>query len=284
MAISTALIKELRERTGLGMLECKKALIAVDGNIEKAIEELRKSGQAKAAKKAGRIAAEGIIAVKVSDDNTWGIMVEINSETDFASRDENFTRFVENTVEQAFDQRGITYDQLVEKMEAERLELVQKVGENISIRRLTMVEGEIVNAYLHGNKRIAVLTALKNGDKSLAYDVALHIAATNPEVISPENMPEAIVEKEKEIFREQANKSGKPAVIVEKMVDGRIRKFLSENSLTEQAFIKDPDVTVGQLVEKADSTITQFVRFEVGEGIEKETVDFAAEVRAQANL
>ncbi|MCY4177422.1 MAG: translation elongation factor Ts [Endozoicomonadaceae bacterium] len=284
MAISTALIKELRERTGLGMLECKKALIAVDGNIEKAIEELRKSGQAKAAKKAGRIAAEGIIAVKVSDDNTWGIMVEINSETDFASRDENFTRFVENTVEQAFDQRGITYDQLVEKMEAERLELVQKVGENISIRRLTMVEGEIVNAYLHGNKRIAVLTALKNGDKSLAYDVALHIAATNPEVISPENMPEAIVEKEKEIFREQANKSGKPAVIVEKMVDGRIRKFLSENSLTEQAFIKDPDVTVGQLVKKADSTITQFVRFEVGEGIEKETVDFAAEVRAQANL
>lgn len=284
MAISTALIKELRERTGLGMMECKKALVAVDGDVEKAIEELRKSGQAKAAKKAGRITAEGIITVKVSDDNAWAVMVEINSETDFAARDESFTRFAQNTVEMAFNNRGISYDQLVEMMEEERQALVQKIGENISIRRLKMIEGNIVNAYVHGNKRITVLVALKGGDKTLAYDVALHVAATSPEVVSPENMPEAVVKKEKEILRAQAVDSGKPAEIIEKMVMGRIKKFLAENSLTEQAFIKDPEITVGQLVKKANATVDQFARFEVGEGIQKETLDFAAEVRAQANL
>lgn len=284
MAISTALVKELRDRTGLGMMECKKALTAVDGDIEKAIEELRKSGQAKAAKKAGRTAAEGILAVKVSDDNTYAVMVEVNSETDFVARDENFLNFVNQAVEAAFNDRGMTTEQLIESVETARQALVQKIGENVSVRRLTTVEGGVVSAYVHGNNRIAVLATLNGGNEELARNIAMHVAASNPEVVNPTDMPEAIVEKEKEIFRAQAIDSGKPAEIVEKMITGRIKKFLAENSLTEQAFVKNPDVTVGQLAKDAGASVVNFVRYEVGEGIEKEVVDFAAEVRAQAGL
>ena len=283
MAISAALVKELRERTGLGMMECKKALAAVDGDVEKAIEELRKSGQAKAARKAGRTAAEGMLAVKVSDDHRYAVMIEVNSETDFVARDKNFIDFTRQALEMAFDSRGISMEQLVKDMENARQALVQKIGENVSIRRFTAVEGDVVNAYVHGNQRIAVLVALGGGTGELAKDVAMHVAAVNPEVISPDDMPADVLEKETEIFRAQALESGKPVQIVEKMVTGRIKKFLAENSLTEQAFIKNPDITVGSLVKDSSAKIAEFIRYEVGEGIEKEVVDFAAEVRAQVS-
>ena len=283
MAISAALVKELRERTGLGMMECKKALAAVDGDVEKAIEELRKSGQAKAAKKAGRTAAEGILAVKVSDDNRYAVMIEVNSETDFVARDKNFIDFAQQALEIAFENRGISTEQLVKDMENARQTLVQKIGENISIRRFMSVEGEVVNAYVHGNQRIAVLVALKGGTGELAKDVAMHVAAVNPEVINPDDMPADILEKETEIFRAQALESGKPVEIIEKMVTGRVKKFLAENSLTEQSFIKNPDITVGSLVKESGADIAEFMRYEVGEGIEKEVVDFAAEVHAQVS-
>jgi len=284
MAVSAALVKELRDRTGLGMMECKKALTAASGDIEKAIEELRKSGQAKAAKKAGRTAAEGILTAKISDDNTYAVMIEVNSETDFVARDDNFINFTEKARDMAFNDHNITTETLVANLESTRQALVQKIGENISIRRLTSLKGEVVNAYIHGNHRIGVLVSLSGGSPDLARDIAMHIAAANPEVVNPSDMPESIVEKEKEIFRAQALDSGKPAEIVEKMIAGRIKKFLAENSLTEQAFVKNPDVTVGQLAKNAGATIKRFIRYEVGEGIEKEVVDFAAEVRAQAGL
>ncbi len=284
MAISTSLVKELRERTSLGMMECKKALVASNGDIEKAIEELRKSGQAKAAKKAGRTAAEGIIATKVSEDNTYAVMVEVNSETDFAARDEGFISFVNQAVETAFGNLDMTTEQLIEAMEESRQALIQKIGENISVRRLATIKDSVVNAYVHGNKRIAVLASLEGGNGELARDIAMHVAASNPEVVNPSDMPAETVEKEKEIFRAQALDSGKPAEIVEKMITGRIKKFLAENSLTEQPFVKNPDITVGQLAKDASATVNSVIRFEVGEGIEKEEVDFAAEVRAQAGL
>ena len=284
MGISASLVKELRERTGLGMMECKKALVAVGGDIEKAIEELRKSGQAKAAKKAGRTAAEGVLAAKISDDHTCAVMVEVNSETDFSARDEGFLAFVQKVVDAVFDQPNITLDRLHTMMEAHRQALIQKIGENITVRRMMAVQGNVVNAYVHGNKRIAVLVALQGGDKGVARDVAMHIAASCPEVIDPSDMPSHVLKKEREIFRAQALESGKPENIVEKMVEGRVKKFLSENSLTEQAFVKDTDITVGQLVKNHQAKIQHFVRYEVGEGIEKKHIDFAAEVRAQAGL
>lgn len=284
-AITAALVKELRERTGLGMMECKKALVAAEGNIETAIEELRKSGQAKAAKKAGRTAAEGVVAVKVADDARFGVLVEVNSETDFVARDDNFLGYVQKVVDAAFDRKEASVAALMEgELETARLALVQKIGENISVRRIEIVEGGVVGSYVHGNKRIAVLTKLEGGDAELARDISMHVAAVSPEVVNKEDMPAELVEKEKEIFKAQAEQSGKPAEIIEKMIVGRINKFLSESSLVEQPFVKDPDTKVGALAKKAGATVSSFVRFEVGEGIEKEEVDFAAEVRAQAGL
>ncbi|WP_263078867.1 translation elongation factor Ts [Endozoicomonas sp. Mp262] len=284
-AITAAMVKELRERTGLGMMECKKALVAVEGDIEKAIEELRKSGQAKAAKKAGRTAAEGVVVTKIAEDNSYGVLVEVNSETDFVARDENFLGYVEKVVAAAFERKEADVASLMAgELEEARLALVQKIGENINVRRIHIVEGGVVGGYVHGNKRIAVLVSQEGGDAELARDVAMHVAAVNPQVVSKEDMPADLVEKEKAIFKAQAEQSGKPAEIIEKMIVGRINKFLSENSLLEQPFVKDPDVKVGALAKKAGATISSFVRFEVGEGIEKEEVDFAAEVRAQAGL
>ena len=282
-AISASLVKELRDRTGLGMMECKKALSEADGDIEKAIEELRKSSGMKAAKKAGRTAADGVVAAKVADDNSYGVLVEVNSETDFVARDEGFLGFVNSVAEKAFADKQADIAALQADVEEARQALVQKIGENISVRRVELVEAPVVGAYVHGNNRIAVLTALTAGDAEVAKDVAMHIAAVNPQVVKPEDMPEEALAKEKEIYVAQARESGKPEEIIEKMIVGRMKKFLAENSLVEQAFVKDPDQTVGKLAKDAGADITSFVRYEVGEGIEVEEVDFAAEVAAQVN-
>ena len=282
--MSAALVKELRERTGLGLLECKKALAEADGDIDAAIEALRKSSGMKAAKKAGRTAADGVVAIQTADDGSFAAMVEVNSETDFVARDENFLGFVQSVVGKAFGERIADVETLAAgDTEDARQALVQKIGENISVRRVVTHEASdgVVGGYVHGNNRIAVLVSLKGGSEELARDVAMHVAAVNPQVVSPDDMPAEQVAKEREIYAAQAQDSGKPPEIVEKMIDGRIRKFLSENSLTEQAFVKDPDMTVGKLVSAAGAEVLGFTRFEVGEGIEVEKVDFAAEVAAQ---
>lgn len=284
--MSAALVKELRERTGLGLLECKKALAAAGGDVDKAIEELRKSSGMKAAKKAGRTAADGVVAARVADDSSFGALVEVNCETDFVARDESFLGFVGKVLDAAFDNPQDDLQALMAgALESEREALVQKIGENIAVRRVMLMSADsgVLGVYVHGNNRIAVLVELKNGDQDLARDVAMHVAASNPQVVAPADMPEAVVAKEKEIFAAQAQESGKPAAIIEKMIGGRIKKFLAENSLLEQAFVKDPEVTVGKLVARAGAEILSFTRFEVGEGIEVEKVDFAQEVAAQLN-
>jgi elongation factor Ts len=282
--MSVALVKELRERTGLGMMECKKALAAADNDVEKAIEELRKSSGMKAAKKAGRVAADGVLSIRLAEDGSYGTMIEVNSETDFAARDEGFLGFVGSVVEAAYSSKQTDVAAVMAgELEAARESLVQKIGENIGVRRITALSADdgVVGGYVHGNNRIAVLVQLKGGDAELAKDVAMHVAAVNPQVVSAADMPAEVIAKEKEIFTAQAADSGKPAEIIEKMIGGRIKKFLAENSLVEQAFVKDPDTTVGKLVAAAGAEVLGFTRFEVGEGIEKEEVDFAAEVAAQ---
>jgi elongation factor Ts len=284
--MSATLVKELRERTGLGLLECKKALTAANGDIEAAIEELRKSSGMKAAKKAGRTAADGVVAARVADDGSYGVLVEVNSETDFVARDSSFLAFVGQVIDAAFSKRETDVAALMEgELEEARQALVQKIGENIGVRRIAINSADdgVVGAYVHGNSRIAVLVELKSGDQDLARDVAMHVAAVNPQVVAPQDMPEELVEKEKEIYTAQALESGKPPEIVEKMIGGRIKKFLAENSLLEQPFVKDPDTTVGKLVSSAGASVVAYSRFEVGEGIEVEEVDFAAEVAAQLN-
>jgi elongation factor Ts len=238
----------------------------------------------KAAKKAGRTAADGVVATRVADDCSFGVLVEVNSETDFVARDENFLSFVNQVVDAVFTQRQADVAALMSgELESAREALVQKIGENISVRRIELMHSDsgVVGSYVHSNNRIAVLVELKGGDQDLARDVAMHIAAVNPQVVSAADMPEELVAKEKEIFVAQAQDSGKPAEIIEKMIGGRIKKFLAENSLTEQAFVKDPDITVGKLVSNAGAQVVSFVRFEVGEGIDVEKVDFAQEVAAQ---
>jgi len=282
--MSAALVKELRERTGLGLLECKKALAAAEGDIEKAIEELRKSSGMKAAKKAGRTAADGVVAARLAEDGSYGALLEVNSETDFVARDGSFLGFVDSVLEKAFVERQDDVAALMAgALEQARESLVQKIGENIGVRRVSILEASdgVVGSYVHSNNRIAVLVQLQGGDQDLARDVAMHVAAVNPRVVSPDDMPKELVEKEKEIYTAQALESGKPPEIVEKMIGGRIKKFLAENSLVEQPFVKDPDTSVGKLVAAAGAAVVSFSRFEVGEGIEKEDVDFAAEVAAQ---
>lgn len=281
-AVSASMVKELRDRTGLGMMECKKALVVAEGNIDLAIENLRKSSGMKAAKKAGRVAAEGAVAAKVAEDGSVAVLVEVNSETDFAARDEGFCAFVQKVTDHAFASKQTDVAAMMEgELEAAREALVQKIGENISVRRVIVEEGEVVGSYIHGNKRIGVLVSLKGGNEELARDVAMHIAAQNPEFVSPDAVPAEKIEKEKEILTAQAQDSGKPAEIIEKMIGGRIRKYLAEVSLTEQPFVKDPDLTVGALVKKGGAEVVSFTRFEVGEGIEKDEKDFATEVAEQ---
>ena len=282
--MSATLIKELRERTGLGLLECKKALAAASGDVEKAIEEMRKSSGMKAAKKAGRTAADGVVVARVADDGSYGVIVEVNSETDFVARDENFLGFVNSVVDAAFAGKQTDVATLMAgDLESSREALVQKIGENISVRRIELVTADsgVVGFYVHGNSRIAVLVELKAGDQDLAKDIAMHVAAVSPQVVAPKDMPAEVVAKETEIFTAQAQDSGKPPEIIEKMIGGRIKKFLAENSLTEQSFVKDPDVTVGKLASSAGAEVVSFSRFEVGEGIEVAKVDFAEEVAAQ---
>ncbi|MDC8830404.1 translation elongation factor Ts [Alteromonas gilva] len=284
MAVTAALVKELRERTGAGMLDCKKALVETDGDIELAIENMRKSGQAKAAKKAGRIAAEGVILTKVEGGKAT--MLELNCETDFVARDEGFLAFGNKLLTVAFD-KGLND---IEELNASEIDggvvsdvrdaLVAKIGENISPRRVLTVEGETLGAYVHGG-RIGVVSILTSGDEELAKDVAMHVAASSPQFVKPEQVPAEVVEKEKAIQIEIAMQSGKPADIAEKMVAGRMKKFTGEISLTGQPFVKDPSVSVGELLKSNGADVVNFVRFEVGEGIEKKSEDFAAEVAAQ---
>ena len=283
--ISAAMVKELRERTGLGMMDCKKALVAAEGDLERAIEDLRKASGLKAAKKAGRTAAEGVVLTRQSDDDRLGVIVEINSETDFVARDDNFLAFARDVLDRAFETRETDVAKLMsEGLEEAREALVQKIGENINVRRVAVLEAPegAVGSYVHGNNRIASLVALKGGDADAARDVAMHVAAANPMVVRGEDMPQDVLDKEKDIYAAQAAESGKPPEIVEKMIQGRIRKFVAELSLVDQPFVKDPDNTVAEMLKGAGADVVAFERFEVGEGIEKEEVDFAEEVAAQA--
>ncbi|MGH8493466.1 MAG: translation elongation factor Ts [Moraxellaceae bacterium] len=283
--ITASLVKELRDRTGLGMMECKKALTEASGDIELAIDNLRKSGQAKAAKKAGNIAAEGAIIFAKSGNTA--IILEVNSQTDFVAIDSNFTTFANKVASIALAARetdvakiaALDFDGVT--VEEARVALVQKIGENIQVRRAQLVEGALLASYIHGIK-IGVVVALEGGNEELAKDIAMHIAAARPEAISPEDVSPALIAKEREIATAKAAESGKPANIVEKMVEGSVKKYLAEVSLVEQAFVKDPETKVGALLAKAGAKVVQFVRLEVGEGIAKKEVDFAAEVAEAA--
>jgi len=282
--ITAALVKELRERTSLGMMECKNALVEADGDIDQAIELLRKASGMKAAKKAGRTAAEGVVLVKIASDNSAGVMVEVNSETDFAAKEQNFTNFAKQVLDAVFESKESDVSKLMEgDLEEARLGLVQKIGENITVRRAAVIaeEGLTVGSYVHSNNKIAVLVSLRGGDEELAKDVAMHVAAVNPMVVNAEEVPADVLSKESEIYTAQAAESGKPADIVEKMVSGRLRKFIEEVTLTEQAFVRDPDIKVGKLVKDGNAEIVSFIRYEVGEGIEVAVLDFAAEVAEQ---
>jgi len=290
MKITAVMVKELRERTGSGMMECKKNLTEANGDMELAIENMRKSGLAKADKKAGRVAAEGAIGIKVSDDGKTVAMIEINSETDFVVKGEEFKGFVDSITAALLANDIESNDQLDgmvlasgETVDDARRALIAKVGENISVRRFD----KFVNVaggtacYLHGGK-IAVIIELAKNDAELGKDIAMHIAAVNPACVSEAEVSEELIQKEKDIFTAQALESGKKPEIVEKMITGRIKKFLSEITLEGQAFIKDDKMTVAQLTKSKDNSVVRFSRYEVGEGIEKEEVDFAEEVRAQA--
>ncbi len=285
--ITASLVKELRERTGLGMMECKKALQEALGDIELAIDNLRKSGQAKAAKKAGNIAADGAIITAVSADGQQAIILEVNSQTDFVARDANFTAFAQGVARLALaagisDIAAISALPMQETtVEGARVALVQKIGENIQLRRAQLLRGERLISYVHGLK-IGVVVALQGGDEDLGKDLAMHIAAANPMVVTAADVPADVLAKEKEIYAAKARESGKPSNIIEKMIEGSLKKFLAEVSLVEQGFVKDPDTKVADLLKKAGAAVTSFVRFQVGEGIEKKEVDFAAEVAAAA--
>lgn len=278
--VTASLVKELRDRTGLGMMECKRALTEAGADIDKAIEDLRKSSGMKAAKKAGRTAADGVVAFKA--DNDYGLLLEVNSETDFVARDEGFQGFVSSVLEAAYASKETDIATLMAgDLESAREALVQKIGENISPRRAASIEAPVVGGYVHSNNRIAVLVGLSGGTAELAKDVAMHVAAVNPAVVNSADMPAEVVAAEKEIYAAQARESGKPEEIIEKMIAGRVSKFLKESSLVDQPFVKDPDTTVGKLVNAGGAEVLSFVRYEVGEGIEVEEVDFAAEVAAQ---
>ncbi len=297
MQITASMVKELRERTGSGMMECKKALQEAEGNIDVAIENMRKSGLAKADKKSGRIAAEGRVAIEVSEDGKSAIVLEMNCETDFVSGGDEFMEFVSATAKTALANKpadivalsAMTLSGADESIESIRQTMVAKIGENIQLRRFQIMQTEngTFGSYSHGT-RIGVLVDMVLADNSedgakLIKDVAMHIAASGPLCISEEDVPTDVLEKEKEILRAQALESGKPADIVEKMLTGRIRKYLAEITLLGQSFVKDPDKTIQILLSDAEATVNSFVRYEVGEGIEKKQENFADEVMAQVN-
>ncbi len=288
MAITAALVKELRERTGAGMMECKKALVETDGDIDTAIENMRKSGMAKADKKAGRVAAEGLVSIQIDDTGKFAAIVEVNCETDFVTKGDDFKNFVDAVARCVLNNKPANLDALLTStladgvnVEDSRKNLIAKVGENMSVRRFDVIEskGQLA-AYKHG-ERIGVLVNLDGGDETLGKDIAMHIAASNPACISEADVDSALIEKEREIFSAQAAESGKPPEIVEKMVTGRIKKYLKEVTLLGQPFVKDPDQTIAQLLDKASANVAGFVRYQVGEGIEKKSENFAEEVAAQ---
>ncbi|NVZ11018.1 elongation factor Ts [Allochromatium humboldtianum] len=289
MAITAALVKELRERTGAGMMECKAALVEANGDIEAAIEAMRKSGQAKAAKKSGRTAAEGVVMIQTAADGKNGVMVEINCETDFVAKDSNFLEFAEAVTAAALNSSVADAEALAGQtladgntVDAAREALIAKIGENIQVRRLVRFDGAegVLHSYRHG-VRIGVVVELVGGDETLGRDIAMHIAASNPMCLSADQVPAATLDKEREIFKAQALDSGKPEAIVEKMIEGRVRKFLEEVTLLGQPFVKNPDQTVAQLLKQAGAEVRRFTRLEVGEGIEKKVENFAEEVMAQ---
>ena len=280
--ISASLVKELRERTGMGMMDCKQALLETDGDIAQAIEELRKSSGIKASKKAGRSAADGVLQIQIV--NSIGFMVEINCETDFVAKDGSFVEFSEEVIKTLSSGEFLELDQLMAgDLNDKREKLVQKLGENIVVRRVFISDdaADHIGIYLHSNKKIACIVCLKGGNEEVAKDIAMHIAATDPLAITPQDIPEETVKKEKEIFEAQSADSGKSAEIIVKMVEGKVKKFLSEVSLTEQDFVKDPGLKIKSLLDKNQAEVIQFKRFEVGEGIEIEETDFAAEVMSQ---
>ena len=292
MQITASMVKELRERTGSGMMECKKALQEADGDIDVAIENMRKSGLAKADKKSGRVAAEGRVAIEISEDGKSAVILEVNCETDFVSGGDEFMSFATNVAKTALEHKPadiaalseLTLAGSDETIETARQAMVAKIGENIQLRRFQIVETDNADfgSYSHG-VRMAVLVEMENGNPELIKDVAMHIAASNPLCVSEDDVPAETLEKEKEILRAQALESGKPAEIVEKMLTGRIRKYLAEITLLGQSFVKDPDKTVETLLSDAGAKMISFIRYEVGEGIEKKQENFADEVMAQIN-
>lgn len=289
MAITASLVKELRERTSSGMMECKKALVETDGDIEAAAELMRKSGAAKADKKAGRVAADGAISALVTEDRKTAVILEINSETDFVAKDENFQSFATAVVQTLLQQKPSSVAELSslliadgQTVEAARQALIARVGENIQVRRFEIIESEQgIASYLHGS-RIGVLVE-SSAEAEMARDIAMHIAAANPQYVDESLIPADFVEKEKGILSAQAQDSGKSPEIIEKMISGRLDKFLAEITLVGQPFVKDPDQSVGKLLSSSGASISGFVRYEVGEGIEKKVEDFATEVASQLN-
>lgn len=292
MQITASMVKELRERTGSGMMECKKALQEAEGSLETAIDNMRKAGMAKADKKSGRVAAEGRVAVELSADAKTAAIVEVNCETDFVSGGDEFLDFVKAVAKTAVENKPADVESLVSltlaggesSIEDARQTMVAKIGENIQVRRFHIVETDsgVFANYMHG-VRIGVLVTIENGDEALGKDIAMHIAASNPTCISESDVPQELLEKEKEILRAQAAESGKPPEIIEKMIVGRVKKYLAEITLLGQSFVKDPDKTVANLLSDAGASVAGFIRYEVGEGIEKKEENFADEVMAQIN-
>ena len=290
MAITASMVKELRERTGAGMMECKKALVETNGDLDAAIEHMRKTGLAKADKKASRTAAEGKMVIKFSDDAKKAVLLEVNCETDFVAMGDEFSHFCDTVATQILTQNPADIDAVLAMEYADSgtsvdttlKGMVAKIGENMTVRRFQMVTTEkgILGQYIHGNK-IGVVVELEGGDEALARDIAMHVAATNPRALDESQMPADVVAKEREIAQAEAANSGKPANIIDKIVDGKIKKFLKENTLLGQAFVKDPDISIEKLVSKAGAKIKNFFRLQVGEGIEKKKENFAEEVMSQ---
>ena len=279
--ITASLVKELRDRTGAGMMECKKALVEANGDIELAIDNMRKSGQAKAAKKAGRVAAEGVILARVKPG--FGGLVEMNCETDFVAKDAGFLGLAAEVADYAAENKGVAIDALAAQFEEKRAALVAKIGENMTIRRVQFLEGGQIGSYLHGAK-IGVLVAGNNADDELLKKVAMHVAASRPDYVNPSDVPAEVVAHEREIQVDIAMQSGKPRDIAEKMVEGRMKKFTGEVSLTGQPFVMDPSQSVGDFLKSHGAEVVNFIRLEVGEGIEKVETDFAAEVAAMSKV
>ena len=281
MTIKAQDVKELREKTGLGMMECKKALEEANGNLEEAIKNLRKSSALKAEKKASRTAVEGIITSKISDKEIT--FVEVNCETDFVAKDENFINFCEETLKVAVEASSEEnlLDEVSESMEKQRMSLVQKIGENVIIRKVKKINGEVLDSYIHSNKKIAAGVSLDQGSPEIAKEIAMHIAASNPIVLSPEDLDESYINSEREIFRSQVEKEDKSEEIKEKMIQGKLNKQLADVSLLKQPFVKDPSKSVEAFLSESNTKISSFIRIEVGEGIEVEKKDFAEEVQSQ---